>query len=233
MTQLPNQAEMLYLCRPRRVMASPNRVTDTLRQDILAGHVTPGERLVELELAERYGCGRASVRAALVELEKEGLIDRRAHRGATVRRISLGEAIQVTEARAALEVLVARHAARHAGAEARSELVGIIRRMHEAVARNDYMGYSDLNATLHQRLREVSRHTVASDLIDNLRNRAAHLRFRLATMPNRPNQSLVEHESIVNAVVAGDEEAAAAAMERHIASILHVLRHWDELRVNV
>jgi DNA-binding GntR family transcriptional regulator len=90
-----------------------------------------------------------------------------------------------------------------------------------------------INATLHQRLREVSRHTVASDLIDNLRNRAAHLRFRLASMPGRPSQSLSEHESIVDAVVAGNEDAAAAAIERHIASILHVLRHWDELRMNV
>jgi len=214
-------------------MATRDRVTDTMRQDLLAGHMAPGERLVELELAERYGCGRASVRAALVALEKEGLIDRRANRGATVRRITLGEAIQVTEARAALEVLVARHAARHAGADERSELTGIISRMRAAVDRNDYLAYSDLNATLHQRLREVSRHMVASDLIDNLRNRAAHLRFRLASMPGRPNQSLIEHENIVDAVVAGDEDAAAAAMERHITSILHVLRHWDELRLKV
>jgi len=214
-------------------MASLNRVTDTLRQDILAGHLAPGERLVEIELAERYACGRASVRSALVALENEGLIERRANRGATVRRITLAEAIQVTEARAALEVLVARHAARHASPAERAELGRIISAMRIAVAENDYLTYSDLNATLHQRLREVSRHTVASDLIGNLRNRAAHLRFRLALMPGRPQQSLLEHERIVDAVVAGDETAAAAAMDRHIVSVLHVLRHWDELRVSV
>jgi len=214
-------------------MASLNRVTDTLRQDILAGHLAPGERLVEIELAERYACGRASVRSALVALENEGLIERRANRGATVRRITLAEAIQVTEARAALEVLVARHAARHASPAERAELGRIISAMRVAVGENDYLTYSDLNATLHQRLREVSRHTVASDLIGNLRNRAAHLRFRLALMPGRPQQSLLEHERIVDAVVAGDEVAAAAAMDRHIVSVLHVLRHWDELRVSV
>jgi len=214
-------------------MASLNQVTDTLRQDILAGHLAPGERLVELELAERYVCGRASVRSALVALEKEGLIELRANRGATVRRITLAEAIQVTEARAALEVLVARQAARHASPDERAELRRIISGMRGAVAENNYLAYSDLNATLHQRLREMSRHTVASDLIGNLRNRAAHLRFRLALMPGRPQESLREHENIVDAVVAGDEAAAAAAMDRHIASVLHVLRHWDELRVNV
>ena len=214
-------------------MASLNRVSDRLRQDILAGHLAPGERLVEVELAERYACGRASVRSALVALENEGLIERRANRGATVRRITLAEAIQVTEARAALEVLVARHAARHASPDERTELGRIISAMRVAVGENDYLTYSDLNATLHQRLREVSRHTVASDLIGNLRNRAAHLRFRLALMPGRPQQSLLEHERIVDAVVAGDEAAAAAAMDRHIVSVLHVLRHWDELRVSV
>jgi DNA-binding GntR family transcriptional regulator len=214
-------------------MSSPNRITDIIRHDILAGEqLAPGERLVELELAERYRCGRASVRSALVALEKEGLIDRRANRGATVRRISLAEAIQITEARAALEVLVARHAARHATPDECSELSGIVAAMRAAVARDDYLAYSDLNGTLHLRLREVSRHAVASELIGNLRNRAAHLRFRLASQPGRPEQSLLEHESIVDAVLSGDEDAAALAMERHIASVLHVLRHWGEMRVN-
>jgi DNA-binding GntR family transcriptional regulator len=216
-----------------RLTTSLNQVTDVLRQDILTGHLAPGERLVELELAERYGCGRASVRSALVALEKEGLIDRRANRGATVRRITLTEAIQVTEARAALEVLVARHAARHVADADRSELRSIIATMRRAVGEGNYTDYSELNARLHLRLREISRHTVASDLIGNLRNRAAHLRFRLALQPGRPAQSLVEHEAIVEAVVSGDEDAAAAAMERHIASVLHVLRHWDDLRVSV
>jgi DNA-binding GntR family transcriptional regulator len=214
-------------------MTSLNRVTDVLRQDILTGSLAPGERLVEVELAERYGCGRASVRSALVALEQEGLIDRRANRGATVRRITLAEAIQVTEARAALEVLVARHAARHADEDQRSELRSIIRGMRTAVGEGNFADYSELNARLHLRLRELSRHTVASDLIGNLRNRAAHLRFRLALQPGRPAESLVEHEAIVDAVVGGDEDAAAAAMERHISSVLHVLRHWDDMRVNV
>jgi DNA-binding GntR family transcriptional regulator len=210
-------------------MTSASHVTDTLRQEVLTGHLAPGERLVELDLAQRYGCGRAGVRSALVALEKEGLVDRRANRGATVRRITVAEAIQVTEARAALEVLVARHAARHATEADRAELRSIVEAMRRVVGEGQYTQYSDLNGRLHQRLREVSRHSVARDLIGNLRNRAAHLRFRLALQPGRPAQSLVEHEAIVAAVVGGDENAAAAAMEQHIASVLHVLRHWDDL----
>jgi DNA-binding GntR family transcriptional regulator len=214
-------------------MESARRVIDGLRQDILNGRVGQGDRLVELELAKHYRCGRSGVRSALLALEKEGLIDRRANRGATVRRISLAEAIQITEARASLEVLVARHAARHATDDERAELRAIIERMRATVAGGNFADYSDLNATLHLRLREMSRHEVASDLIGNLRNRAAHLRFRLALLPGRPGQSLLEHEAIVAAVVRGDEDAAATAMEGHIASVLDVLRHWDDMRVAV
>ena len=90
----------------------PDSVTDLLRTGILTGHFAPGERLIELQLSEHFDEGRAAIRSALVELEKEGLVQREANRGATVRRISLGEAIQITEARAALEGLVAQHAAR-------------------------------------------------------------------------------------------------------------------------
>ena len=81
--------------------------TDRLRNDILTGALPPGERLVELQLAERYQIGRAAIRAALLELDSEGLVRREANRGATVRRISLSDAIEITQARGALEGLVA------------------------------------------------------------------------------------------------------------------------------
>src|ERR671911_514278 len=74
------------------VIAAP--VAAQLRDDILAGTFPPGERLIELQLTERYGVGRAAIRAALVELDSEGLVRREANRGATVRRISVTEAVE-------------------------------------------------------------------------------------------------------------------------------------------
>ncbi len=71
----------------------------------------PGEHLVELNLCDRYGCGRAAVRAALLQLESEGIVARQANRGALVRRVTVAEAIEITEARAALEALAAARAA--------------------------------------------------------------------------------------------------------------------------
>jgi DNA-binding GntR family transcriptional regulator len=202
-------------------------ITDDLRSDILAGVFPPGDRLVELHLTERYAVGRASVRSALVELATEGLVERAANRGATVRRISIAEAIQITEARAALESLIARHAARHSTAAECAELDRIVTHMRVAVADGDASTYSGLNSALHRRLREISRHTVADSLVDNLRNRSAHHQYRLVSMPGRSAESVEQHASIVAAVVAHDEEAAASAMHDHLVSVIDALSHWD------
>lgn len=202
--------------------------TDDLRRDILSGRFQPGDRLLEVQLAERYSCGRASVRSALVELASEGLVDREVNRGATVRRISITEAIEITEARSALESLIAAQAARHASDDDRAELRSIIEEMSAAVAGEQRRGYSALNGLLHQRLREMSGHVVASDLVANLRNRAAHNQYRLASMPGRPVESLAEHAAIVEAVVAGDDRAAADAMRAHLRSVIDVLARWGD-----
>ena len=202
-------------------------ITDDLRSDILAGVFPPGDRLVELHLSERYAVGRASVRSALVELATEGLVERAANRGATVRRISIAEAIQITEARAALESLIARHAARHATPADCTELERIVARMRVAVAGDDASTYSGLNSTLHTRLREISRHTVADSLVENLRNRSAHHQYRLASMPGRSAESVEQHSAIVAAVVTHDEHTAADAMHDHLVSVIEALQRWD------
>jgi DNA-binding GntR family transcriptional regulator len=209
---------------PRR---NHDHVTSALRSDILDGVYAPGERLVELALAERYDAGRAAVRSALVELATEGLIDREANRGATVRRLRLEEAIQITEARSALESLISAAAARSATEDERDELNMLELRMRDAVQRHAYVEYSDLNAVLHRRIREISRHEVAGDLVAMLRNRSARHQYRLALMPGRPEESLEQHAAIIRAIVRRDAAGASAAMAAHLLSVIDVLRHWD------
>ncbi|HZM32393.1 MAG TPA: GntR family transcriptional regulator [Acidimicrobiales bacterium] len=202
-------------------------VADRLRDDILEGTFPPGERLIELQLAERYRVGRAAIRAALVELDAEGLVQREANRGAAVRRISVAEAVEITQARAVLEGLIARLAAERAGEREREELRDLIAEMTLAVEEDDKLGYSKLNRELHGALRRIARHRVADDLVANLRNRAAHHQFRLALMPGRAAESLLQHAAIVEAVTAGDGPAAEEAMHEHLASVIVVLRQWE------
>ena len=78
-------------------MADEGGVLDELRAAILAGEFVAGQRLVEVDLCERFGCGRFAVRAAIPVLASEGLVDVQRHRGARVRIIPLAEAIEITE----------------------------------------------------------------------------------------------------------------------------------------
>ncbi len=206
-------------------------ITTELRDDILSGQFAPGDRLLEIQLAEQYNCGRAAVRSALVALTTEGLVEREENRGATVRRISITEAIQITQARSVLESLIAAQAAREATNEDHAELRVIIEQMRTAVGNDEGNDYSKLNALLHRRLREMSGHEIAAELVANLRNRAAHHQYRLAVMPGRSADSLEQHAAIVDAVVAGDEAAAARAMTTHLESVIEVLHRWGDANV--
>jgi DNA-binding GntR family transcriptional regulator len=212
--------------RPRRGETS---ITGLMRSDVMAGRLAPGSRLVELQLADAYGSSRAAVRSAIVELEKEGLVEREANRGATVRRFSTHDAVQISEARCLLEVFAAERAATKATPLERQELREIGERMSDAVARSRPDEYHDLNRELHKRIREIGRHAVVSELIENLRNRAATVDVRLAVMPGRASESLVEHHAIIDAVVAGDAEGAGRSTRAHIESVIEALRRWQEL----
>jgi DNA-binding GntR family transcriptional regulator len=210
-------------------MAARAPVAERLRNDILKRVFPPGERLIELQLSERYDVGRAAIRSALVELEAEGLVQHETNRGATVRRVSVAEAVEITEARTALESLVARRAAERATDADRRELKSLVDQMTAAVENDDRAGYSKLNRTLHAALPRIARHQVAADLIANLRNRAVHHQFQLAVMPGRAAESLGQHCDIVDAVIAADGEAASKAMLAHLESVIDTLRQWQGL----
>jgi DNA-binding GntR family transcriptional regulator len=209
--------------------AARRTVADRLRDDILEGTFPPGERLIELQLSERYDVGRAAIRSALVELDTQGLVRRETNRGATVRRISVAEAVEITEARAVLESLVARRAAERATAADRKELKVLVAAMRAAVKQDDKPGYSRLNRTLHATLPRIARHRVADDLIANLRDRAVHQQFQLSVLPGRAAESLAQHLAIVDAVVEGKAGAAEMAMRAHLESVIDALRKWEHL----
>ncbi|MBJ20305.1 MAG: GntR family transcriptional regulator [bacterium] len=205
-----------------RSVENPN-VTDRLRTDILSGEFAPGVRLIELQLTERYQVGRAPIRAAIIELDKEGLVIREANRGASVRSLSLGEAIEVYEVRAPLEGLMARHAARNASAGESEALRSLIPEMREAVEQDVTTTFPELGRALHDQISRIGNHRTALELIDTLRNQSRHHPDRLTSVPGRPQQSLAEHIAIVEAIANGQPDEAERAARQHIESIITTL----------
>jgi DNA-binding GntR family transcriptional regulator len=194
-----------------------------LREEIVTGRLQPNERLIELDLSERLGVGRAAIRTALVRLESEGLVERERHRGAKVRLVDEREAVEILEARATLEGLAARHAAAHAGARDIAELRAILAGMRTRLDAGDLLGASDQNAVLHRRILEISGHATAQRLISTLRSQLVRFQFRTILVPGRPERSFAEHTAIVDALEAGDGDAAEAAMRRHLSHVAETL----------
>ncbi|HWV84050.1 MAG TPA: GntR family transcriptional regulator [Capillimicrobium sp.] len=194
-----------------------------LRAAIVSGELQPNERLVELELSERLGLGRAAIRTALVRLEADGLVERERNRGAKVRMVGQREASEILEARAVLEGLAARHAALHATDDDIARLREILGRMRELLDAGDLVGASDEQAILHRTIGEMSGHGTALRLISGLRSQVVRYQYRTILVPGRPGESFEEHSAIVEAIAAGDPDAAEDAMRRHLANVAGTL----------
>jgi DNA-binding GntR family transcriptional regulator len=213
---------------PTSGQEATSHVAKILREAIRAGEMAPGHRLVELDLAEQLGVTRAAVRAALLDLTGEGLVERIANRGARVRVIPLEEAVQIVECRAVLEGLCTAKAAELAQDEDRDLLRGLGGKMREAVASGDVMAYSKLNQQLHAHILALSGQQVAAALLERLNAQIVRHQFRLSLRPGRPQTSLPEHLAIIEAVCAGDGPAAERAAREHLASVAEALRRSTE-----
>ncbi|MER5478537.1 GntR family transcriptional regulator [Streptomyces sp. NPDC002734] len=195
-----------------------------LRDAITQGEMAPAQRLVENELAEQFGVTRASIRAALIDLAAEGLVERIRNRGSRVRVVSVEEAVAITECRMVLEGLCAAKAAVEATEEQLDRLRRLGAAMSEAVAAGESMTYSQLNRELHALLREYSGQSVADELLQRLNAQLVRHRFQLALRPGRPQRSLPEHLAIIDAVTARDPKAADQAVRVHLTSVIAALR---------
>ena len=202
----------------------PVRAEDRLREAIVSGRLQPNERLVESDLARSLGVSRTLIRAALVRLEHEGLVEHERHRGARVRLVSQGEAVEILESRAVLEGLATRLAAQRATADDVEDLKTILAEMQRLRESDDLLGVSDENAKLHRRLLDISGHETAARLIGTLNSQMVRFQYRTILLPGRSERSFAEHAEIIAAVAARDGDRAEAAMRAHLSSVADALR---------
>ena len=196
---------------------------ERLYQAIRRGDFQPNERLIEMDLAQLYNVGRAAIRTTLARLEQDGLVEREPNRGARVRAISEEEAVETIEARAVLEGLAARYAARNVTDADIADLRAIVGAMEARLAEGDLLGISEDNTRLHSRLLQIANNQTVARLIERLHAQHIRSQFRIILVPGRPPRSVAEHRAIVEAVAARDPDAAEAAMRDHLAHMVQAL----------
>lgn len=195
-----------------------------LREAIVDGRLHPNERLVEADLAKLLGAGRTTVRAALVRLEQEGLVEREPNRGARVRRVSDREALEIEEVRISLEQLMARHAALNLTPDGLADLRAMLREMTAHVESGDPVSYSELNARFHSRIWALADLGVAERMLGNLKSQSIRFQYRTILEAGRPERSLREHVRIVEALASRDPDASEAAMRNHLSQVVATLK---------
>lgn len=195
-----------------------------LREAIVRGDLAPNARLVESDLGTAYDMSRGAVRTALIRLEQEGLVVREPHKGARVRQVSDDEAVEILEARAALEGLAVRLTAQRIDAAGIARSEACLARQRELLELGDLLGASDANADLHAALLELSGHGTALRLIRALNSQTVRYQYRTILIPGRSAASVEEHAAIVEAVVAGDADRAEEAMRNHLFNVAQAVQ---------
>jgi DNA-binding GntR family transcriptional regulator len=195
-----------------------------LREFIATGRFVPNERLVEADLVTALQTNRANVRIALAMLDQEGLVIRERNRGARVRLVSDIEAMEIADARRALEGVVARQAAACASKADAGKLRKIVTSMREAHAASDFIQVSQLNGQLHAEIQRIAGNKTIARLLETLKSQIVRQQYRAILLPGRAKASLQEHAAIVAAICAHDEAAAETAMLRHMDGVIAALK---------
>lgn len=198
-------------------MRRADSIAEAIEDMILSGAVGVGERLDEARLAERFGVSRTPVREALMSLAASGLAVHRPRRGVFVGQPTPAELLDMFEVMAGMEAMCGRLAARRIGREAVAALRDSVARCAAALEAGDADGYYRENEAFHFRIYDETGNRFLAAETGRLHRRLRPFRRTQLQLRGRMRQSLAEHEGIVAALEAGDGEAAAAALEAHVA----------------
>ena len=192
-----------------------DRIHDRLRSAIISGELSPGTPVIESELAARLGASRTPIREALRRLEAEGLLEPRGLRGSVVRELKSDEVECIFEIREALESLAARRAARTMRDADLRRLETHVEAMRGAVDDANDMERHD--TAFHDLILAAANGDRLKRMLSELREELIAYRFLSLSDPERRSATITEHEGILAALRAHDENAAASRIAAHIA----------------
>jgi DNA-binding GntR family transcriptional regulator len=211
--------------------AGKRRALEQLRGALLAGQFVAGQRLIEPDLAEMFDVNRSSVRAALIDLAAEGLVERIPNKGARVRAIPVEEAIAINECRMVLDGLCAAKAAVFADDAEIDELRSIGEQLRLAVENGQPNRYTQLNMQLYARVRELSHQDVATRLLERLHEQAVRHQFHLADDSVRAAKWLDDHLALIEAIANHDPDEAQRRAHSHLADVTEALHRLEQPEV--
>lgn len=191
-------------------------VFQTLRESILKGEMKPGERLMEIHLANRLGVSRTPIREAIRMLELEGLVTMVPRRGAQVAQISPKGLKDVLEVRQALEALAMELACERITEEEIGSLRKACDAFQEATRTRDAVMIARADVELHDIIVAAGRNDRLAQMVANLSQQMYRYRLEHIRDESQYPRLIEEHEEIFRCIRNRDREAGAAATRRHV-----------------
>ena len=191
-------------------------VFKTLRQAILKGELEPGERLMEIQLAERLGVSRTPIREAIRKLELEGLVLMIPRKGAEVAKISENNLRDVLEVRRSLEELAIDLACQRMTEEELSELKKTEERFAKAIQTGEVMEIAQTDESYHEIIYNSTKNQKLVQILNNLREQMYRYRLEYIKDEDKRQILLVEHDHIIKALSLRHVQEAKMAIREHI-----------------
>ena len=191
-------------------------VFKTLRQAILTGELKPGERLMEIHLANKLGVSRTPIREAIRKLELEGLVTMVPRRGAQVARITEKSMSDVLEVRRALDELAVELACLRITQEEKEQLKEACLNFEKIVITNDVHEIAKADVAFHDIIFAATGNGRLSQMVNNLAEQMYRYRYEYIKDEKQHDMLVKEHRKIYDSIIANDTDSAKEAIRIHI-----------------
>ena len=199
-------------------------VTAAVREMILWGEVSPGERLVETELSAKFGTSRGPVRDAFKSLEEAGLVTAIPRRGTFVADMTDTDIDEIYTLRISLERLAVKRVAAQATAADLDAFEAALEDLAAAQAAGDRRASAEADMRFHRLIMERAGHRRLRDAWERLAGQTLLLMSRLADIAPEVQAAAGDHRTIADAIASGDAETAQAVIEEHLAAASVAMR---------
>lgn len=191
-------------------------IFNTIREAIIIGELKPGERLMEVQLAEKMGVSRTPVREAIRKLELEGLVEMIPRKGAHVAEVSVKDIMDVLEVRASLDGLATALAATRITADEVKDLKHVYSQFVNYVEKENVNGSIKKDVEFHDIIYKASRNEKLISISSNLREQVQRFRVIYLKGFGNPGDIIREHDQIIQSIVAKNPELAQNVAYEHI-----------------
>ena len=201
-------------------------VFEYLRNAILAGELKPGERLMEVTIADQLGVSRTPVREAIRKLEKESFVIMIPRKGAYVADLTKKDILEVLEIRKELEGFAAYLAAERMSLSEKESLGRVVEKFNESLINMDKKNMIESDNEFHSLIFEATKNQRLINIIYDLHDQFQRFRLIYFNEFNNYKEIQASHKRIFDAIIKQDGGEARVEAENHVESIRSLVNKW-------